>query len=156
MSNMRIAFDLDDTIIRGRIPFAIEPLPKNPVKRLFCKEHIRKGSVRLMNDLRCRNHEVWIYTTSFRDPFWTRMMFRAYGTRIDRMINQYENRRQLDKLGARFQHCSKFPPAFGIDLLVDECGGVLEESRRFNFEIIQVDPSHENWHQLVRDVVLAI
>ena len=152
---MRIAFDLDDTIIRGRIPFPLEPLPSNRLARFFCKERIRAGCIRLMNDLRDLNHDVWIYTTSFRDPFWTRMMFRAYGTKIARMINQYEHERTIKKMAPYFRHCSKLPPAFGIDLLIDECGGVLAESQRFNFDVVQVDPNDDSWDDKVRRMVLG-
>ena len=151
---MRIAFDLDDTIIRGRIPFPLEALPRNFLRKLFCRERIRKGCVKLMNDLRRANHEVWIYTTSYRDSFWTRLMFRAYGAKIDRMINQYDHERQMKKMHQKYSRCSKFPPAFGIDLLIDECGGVLIESQKFNFKLLQVDPDDENWDDKIRAATL--
>ena len=107
-----------------------------------------------MNDLRDAGHEVWIYTTSFRDQFWTRLMFRAYGTRVTRMINQRDHVRKLKQMHSKFKHCSKFPPAFGIDLLIDECQGVLLESQTFNFNVIQVDPDDNNWDNTIRQAVL--
>ena len=152
---MRIAFDLDDTIIRGRVPFPLEPRPPNPLARLFCRERIRLGCVRLMNDLHNANHEVWIYTTSFRSPFWTRLSFRAYGTRITHMINRRDHDRKMGQMNQGLKRCSKFPPAFGIDLLIDECRGVLLESQEFNFPVIQIDPHDDEWDDKIRQAVLG-
>lgn len=152
---MRIAFDLDDTIIHGRVPFPEEPLPKNPIARWFCKEPIRLGSVALINDLWKAGHEVWIYTTSFRGRFATKMMFSAYGTKIKRVINQSDHQRVIAKLHRCYRHCSKFPPAFGIDLLIDECGGVQVEARKFNFPLVKVEPNDKDWDQKIRQAVLG-
>ena len=152
---MRIAFDLDDTIIRGRVPFPEEPLPKNPFARSFCSERIRAGTIKLMNDLRAAGHSIWIYTTSFRNPFATKLMFRAYGTKIDRMINQHEHQKKISKLAPHFKHCSKYPPAFGIDVLIDECDGVLIESQQFNFQVLQISSSDDQWDEYLRIQLLS-
>ena len=142
---MRVAFDLDDTLIPGRVPFPVYPLPRNPIRRMFCCEPLRTGSVKLIGELQDLGHEVWIYTTSYRHPFRTKLMFRAYGARIRRVINQSEHLRKMAEMNDIFQHCTKFPPAFGINLLVDECSGVVAESQRFGFEVVQVQPDDPDW-----------
>lgn len=41
--------------------------------------------------------------------------------------------------------CSKYPPAFGIDMLVDDSPGVVLEGQRYGFRVIQISPEDEQW-----------
>lgn len=148
---MRIAFDLDDTLIPGRIPFAVEPLPRGWWRRRLCIEPLRLGTVALFNELWDRKHEVWIYTTSFRSPRSVRRMFRGYGTRVARVINGDVHRHRISQLGERYKTCTKYPPAFQIQLLVDDCEGMQIESRRFGFEMLRIMPEDADWVHVVRN-----
>ncbi len=74
---------------------------------------------------------------------------RALGVRIAGVINQYRHHRTVSKSGNSYQNCSKFPAAFGIDLLVDESEGVWLESRRFGFEMVLVRPDDDRWSEAV-------
>lgn len=148
---MRCAFDLDDTLIPGLVPFALEPLPRSPLRRLLCREPLRLGTVQLFNELWRHGHEVWIYTTSFRGPMATAMMFRGYGTRIGGMINGDRHRKRMAALGESYKTCTKYPPAFEIDLLVDDSEGVAAESRCYGFEVLRVQPEDECWADAVRE-----
>jgi hypothetical protein len=152
---MRIAFDLDDTLIPGRIPFEVEPLPESWWRRWLCSEPLRLGTVALFNDLWRQRHEVWIYTTSFRAPLATQLCFRGYGTRVGQVINGDLHAQRMRRYGEGYKMCTKYPPAFGIDLLIDDCGGVLEESRRYNFEMLQVRPDDRDWASLIRERLLV-
>ena len=96
---------------------------------------------------------MWVYTTSYRSPIKTKLMFRAYGAKIDRVVNQHEHERMIVTLGENYRRCTKFPPAFGIDLLVDECGGVLLEAQEFGFEVVRVLPDDDDWDKKVRSAV---
>jgi hypothetical protein len=62
---MRIAFDLDDTLIPGRIPFDVEPVPAGVLRRWVCSESLRHG-----RDLHveCRNYRPTKLMRSHR--FW--------------------------------------------------------------------------------------
>ncbi len=44
---------------------------------------------------------------------------------------------------------SKYPPAFGIDVLVDDLPGVVLEGERCGFRVIQVGPKNEQWVETV-------
>ncbi len=147
---MRIAFDLDDTLIPGRIPFGTEPVPRSWLRRWCCKESLRLGTTVLFNDLWKRGHEVWIYTTSLRRPLATKVMFLGYGTRVGKVINAYTHRRHMTLLGESYKSCAKYPPAFGIDLLIDDSEGILLESRHYNYEVIQVRPDDPDWSSVIR------
>ena len=148
---MHIAFDLDDTLIPAEYRFPLEPVPKNFIRRFFCGERLRTGTPSLIRRLWSAGHIVSIYTTSFRNPFQTKLLFRAYRTRIHRMINTPIHQRNIQKLGEQYKHCTKFPPAFGIDLLIDNCLGVKGEAVRFNFSMLHIDPADDRWCDTICD-----
>jgi hypothetical protein len=65
---MRIAFDLDDTLIPSHpLAFAVER-PRGFLGRLFATEHLRHGAIDLLHALRRRDCDVWVSTTSLRRP----------------------------------------------------------------------------------------
>jgi hypothetical protein len=119
------------------------------LRRWFCTEPVRLGTVQLFRQLRAARHEVWIYTTSFRRPLGVKLVFLAYGAPVDRVINQELHARCVGRLGGAYRSCTKYPPAFRIDLLVDECGGVAEEARRFNFATVRIAPDDTDWTRTV-------
>jgi hypothetical protein len=96
--------------------------------RLLGHESLRAGTVPLMKALRKQCWDVWVYTTSFRSPSYVRTLFWLYGIRIAGVINQDHHNKVVTGCGHAYQDCSKYPPAFGIDLLVDESEGVWLES----------------------------
>lgn len=146
---MRIAFDLDDTLIPGLAVFPVERQPF--LARMLGHEELRVGTAHLMKSLRKRGWDVWIYTTSFRSPSYVRMLFGLYGVRIAGVINQYHHDKVVARCGRSYQNCSKYPPAFGIDLLVDESEGVWRESQRHGFTMVLLRPDDPAW----ADSVLA-
>jgi hypothetical protein len=133
---MRIAFDLDGMLIpTPGSPMAVESLGLLP--RLVSSEKIRAGAPGLLAALRRGGHEIWLYTTSYRSPARLRVWFAAFGVRLDGIINQTRH----DAVVSRALS-SKYPPAFGIDLLVDDAEGVALEGRRHGFAVLHV-PEHD-------------
>jgi len=63
---MRIAFDLDDTLIPSVHTFATELPPRRLLGRLLCRICLRLGTTRLLRALSNQGHDLWIYTTSLR------------------------------------------------------------------------------------------
>ncbi len=115
--DMRIAFDLDDTLIPG---VADSPSSvSHSWQSLLGHEPIRAGTVSLMKELRRRGRDICIYTTSFRNPSHVRMLFWVCGVRIASVINQHRHNKTVTECGHSYRGCSKYPPAFGIDLLVE-------------------------------------
>ena len=47
---------------------------------------------------------------------------------------------------------TKYPPAFGIDVLADDSVAVADEGRRPGYDVIRVDPNDDRWveHVLVQ------
>jgi hypothetical protein len=97
-----------------------------------------------MNELRGRGCNVWIYTTSERTPFQIRLWLLLHGLRVDGIVNGERHRRELS--GRKFSRLpSKYPPAFGIDLHVDDSEGVRMEGDQHGFRVVIVRLEDEDW-----------
>jgi FMN phosphatase YigB (HAD superfamily) len=141
---MTISFDLDDTLIPGTKTFETEK--QTIAHRLFGLEKIRLGTIELFKELRDEGHRIYIYTTSFRSTTKIKLTFYFYGIPVDAAINQQRHDRQLRENKTR---TSKFPPAFDIDVHVDDSLGLRIEGERFNFKTIIVDEHDKNWGQTI-------
>ena len=141
---MRISFDIDDTLVcRGvSYPGEVGRLPPFLLQR-FC-EPLRGGTRSLVNELRRRGCSVWIYTSSGRTPFQIRLWLFLHGIRVDGIVNDERHRRELsDRRFSRLP--SKYPPAFGIDLHVDDSEGVRMEGDQHGFRVVVVQREDEDW-----------
>jgi hypothetical protein len=148
---MRIAFDLDDTLIPSDPAAPREP--PTLLARCTAGERLRHGAVGLLRSIRALGGEVWIYTTSFRSSLEIRWLFLSYGVWLRGVVNQYCHQRTLTGRLAAYRSCSKYPPAFGIDLLVDDSEGVAIDGRRHDFRVLRVDPADEAWAERVAEEV---
>lgn len=149
--DMRIAFDLDDTLIPCRHPFPVERRPW--LARLLGTEPLRLGAVALLQELRSWGCELWIYTTSCRSPWSIWIHFLSYGVRLRGVVN-YDRHMQGFRGGFPDpRSCSKYPPGFGLDLLIDDSEGVKEEGDRYCFRVLRVNPKEKEWAALVRQSV---
>jgi phosphoserine phosphatase len=137
---MIISFDLDDTLIPGTKSFETED--QNLLQKLTGIEKIRKGTIELFKELRSRGHSIYVYTTSFRPTLKAKLTFLSYGIPVDKVINQQCHDRELKENRTK---CSKFPPAFGIDIHVDDSQGLKIEGAKFNFRTIILDEKDPAW-----------
>jgi hypothetical protein len=137
---MRISFDLDRTLIPGNDEFKTEY--RNLFQFIFNVEKIRKGTIELFKYLQSKGHQISIYTTSYRKPLKIWFSFRSYGLKIEKIVSQTKNEGVLKKLNIK---ASKYPPAFSIDLHIDDSEGLEIEGKELNFNIIIIDPKDLNW-----------
>ncbi|SNZ00361.1 hypothetical protein [Flagellimonas pacifica] len=142
---MNISFDLDSTLIPNGKEFETEK--RHGVAKLLGIEEMRKGTCELISELQNQGNRIHIYTTSFRTKSKIRRTLKYYGIKVDRIVNQTENQRELK---ARNINSSKFPPAFGFDIHIDDSKGVGIESERHNFKAIIIEPSDENWTEKIK------
>lgn len=144
---MRISFDLDDTLIcyQKEVPREVDRVPR--LLRPWFSEPLREGTVELMRELERQGWLLCIYTTSSRSPRHLKWWFRFYGIRIEQVINQdhYDRVKVPDHLKRR---PTKFPPAFGIDLHVDE-EGVGQEGKECGFDVAVVNLNDLEWTKRV-------
>ena len=148
---MNISFDLDSTLIPNGNEFEIEK--RNSIARIFGIEKIRLGSYQLISDLQQEGHNIHVYTTSFRSKRKIRWTLRYYGIKVDRIVNQAENRRVLT---SRNIYASKYPPAFNFDIHIDDLKGVGIESDKFNFSAVIVNPADKDWIENVKKEIAHI
>jgi hypothetical protein len=147
---MRIAFDLDNTLIRGLHNFPLETPKRKLWSRLLRTESLRAGIIELCDYCRQQGWEVWVYTTSYRNLWYIRRLFWLHGIRLAGVVNQARHDREVTV------RCTKYPPQFGIDLLIDDAPGVQLEAERHGFEMLLVAPADEQWVAKVETVATEI
>ncbi len=141
---MRLAFDLDNTLIRCGHDFPLAIPQRRILARLLSNEHLRHGIKELTDHCRQRGWEVWVYTTSYRSAWRIRRLFWLHGIRLDGVVNQQRHDREVTA------RCTKHPPNFGIDLLIDDSEGVRIEGERHGFRVLVVRPEDGQWTEKVR------
>jgi hypothetical protein len=146
---VRISFDVDDTLVCGPAVPAEQFVPW--WKRYWYPEPLRQGTRVLMRELHAGGHELWIYTTSYRPARYLRGWFRSFGVRLHGVVNQDRHDRVVGR-----HRPSKYPPAFGIDLHVDDSAGVAEEGGRHRFRVVVVSPADLDWAARVLEAVAGV
>lgn len=148
----RISFDIDDTLACHGAGVLTEASRVPAFIRRWLGEPLRHGTGSLVRELRRRGCSVWIYTTSGRTPFYIRRWLLLHGIRVDGVVNSERHRHGLAVHGfSRLP--SKFPPAFGIDLHVDDSEGVRMEGEAHGFRVVVVRPDDATWALRVLDAV---
>lgn len=149
---MCVSFDVDETLICRRtvVPVEMGPLP-SVVYKWFC-EPLRRGTRSLVNKLRQQGCSIWIYTTSGRTTFQIQLWLWLHGIRVDGVVNEERHRKQISSLNLSHPP-SKYPPAFGINLHIDDSEGVQLEGVEHGFQVCVIRPEDEDWTQKILDAV---
>lgn len=143
----RIAFDLDNTLIRSGYDFPIEK-PKRRLASYFVSyEPLREGITELVERCAAAGYRPCVYTSSYRSVFYIKRMFWLYKIKLDIVVNQAKHDAHVRV------RSSKYPPAFNIDILVDDSPGLSIEGERFHFNTIIIQPENNNWHDDVYAMV---
>ena len=152
---MRISFDLDDTLfVAEEDGFTLEPPLKFPWCRIY-HERLRRGTIALMQRLREADCEIWVYTTSFRSPFYIRSLFRHYGIRIDSIVNGARHAKEV-QADHRDPMPSKYPAHYRIDLHVDDDRSVYANGQYYGFRVFQIGPPDNEWADKIMQQVEKI
>jgi hypothetical protein len=152
---MRISFDVDDTLVCLNKNTPTEDTCFPAFIQKWFGEPLRFGTRSLIRELRQRGCTIWIYTTSVRTQFQIRRWLFLYGIRVDGVVNEERHRRGL--VGHKFLRLpSKYPPAFDIDLHVDDSEGVRMEAGEHGFRVVIVKPDDQRWTQKMLDAVTPI
>jgi hypothetical protein len=140
---MRISFDVDDTLVCGPAVPTEQWVPW--WRRWWYPEPLRRGTRALMQELLARCCQLWIYTTSFRSPRYLRRWFASFGIPISGVVNQDRHEQVIRRSRFTGYPPSKYPPAFGIDLHVDDSEGVAMEGKEYNFRVVVISPDDLDW-----------
>ena len=145
---MKISFDLDDTLIPANVE-AFPVMKRNIFQKVLGVEPLRVGIKAIIDVLRSQGHEVGIYTTSYRPTVKIRYQLLTYGIKVDFIINEQRNRKELKK---RNIVASKYPPAFGICLHIDDSKGVALEGERLGFNTAIIE-NHADWQTKIMNAL---
>lgn len=155
LKGMRVSFDIDDTLVCQPGHAAAEKCVVPAAIHRWLGEPLRFGTRALIRELRRRGCSIWIYTSSGRSPFYIRRWLLLHGIHVDGVVNSERHRDGLEAHG--FMHSpSKFPPAFGIDLHVDDSEGVRMEGDAHGFRVVVVRPDDPHWISQVLEAVARI
>lgn len=117
---MRISFDMDGTLV-GCDPSLLTERRVAWFLRPWFDEPLRQGCLALIRELIRRGCDVWIYTTSDRSPRYLRGWLHLLGVYLGGVVNRAAHGRAVgDGRGFAPRAPSKYPPAFGIDLHLDD------------------------------------
>jgi hypothetical protein len=148
---MRVSFDIDDTLVLHG--FKEAPSERGRFPGFICRwlgEPLRLGTVALMRRLREQGCSIWIYTSSCRTEFYIRLWLFLYGSSVNGIVNDKRHRREL--LLRNYPRLpSKYPPAFNIDLHVDDSDGVRLEGLQHGFNVVVIYPGDVRWADKVLD-----
>lgn len=148
---MKVAFDLDDTLIETTKSFSCGVESPGYPQRLFFREKLRKGAKKLLRQVSA-NHDIWIYTTSLRSPFYLKSWFYFLGIRLDGIVNQMTHNREAAK-HPDYSKFSKAPGYYGIALMIDDSKGVAIECEQQGCRVCIIDPNDLNWTSRVTEFV---
>jgi len=146
---MRIAFDLDDTLICCRYTFPSEKPGWPRMANILTQEQLREGTREVFQFCQKQGWQTWIYTTSYRNPFYIRTLFWLYGIRLHGVVTQAKHVRHVTVSS------SKYPPQFGINCLIDDSEGVKQESEKYGFWAIRIAPDDHQWVTAVKTQLAA-
>ena len=152
---IRISFDIDDTLACQLHHCAVERSRLPACVHRWLGEPLRIGTRSLIRELRRQDCSIWVYTSSGRTPSYIRRWLLLYGIRVDGVVNSVLHNRALTAHGLS-NAPSKFPPAFDIDLHVDDSEGVRIEGHDHGFRVVVVHPQDESWAQKVLDAVAVV
>lgn len=154
-AQVRISFDIDDTLACQLHHCATEHSRLPVFVHRWLGEPLRLGTRSLIRQLRRQGCSIWVYTSSGRPPSYIRRWLLLYGIHVDGVVNSVRHNHALTVHG--FSNSpSKFPPAFGIDLHVDDSEGVKIEGHHHGFRVVVVRPDDENWAQRVLDATAEV
>lgn len=149
---MRIAFDLDGTLVKEDEDFPLETI----VNKHLSNECLRKGICQLFQQLLQANHEPWVYTISFRSKEQIIRLFQKYNLELPGVINYTVHTNAYPDFKGIFRGLYKYPPAFKVDLLVDNLPAIAKEGIEYNFDVIIIKPEDDQWTEKVLRKVEAL
>ena len=74
-AKLRVAFDLDDTLIIPNSEYTEEIFQYKLLAQIFKVEKLRLGTKEIFHFFEEENCELWIYTTSFRSIRYIKWLF---------------------------------------------------------------------------------
>ena len=145
--NMRVSFDLDDTLFVDPEKFKTEKALPFPLRLIF-RERLRLGTIGLFKYLNTHGVEPWVYTTSFRSERYIRGLFRCYGIKLREVVNGERHEREVQR-GRGEALPSKYPGRYRIDLHIDDDISVKQNGDTYGFRVHIVGAEDDMWTEKI-------
>ncbi len=111
---IRIAFDLDDTLIIQNAGYVEKIVQYKLLTKIFKVEKLRLGTKEIFQFFEEENCELWIYTTSYRSIRYIKWLFLVHGIKLNGIVNQDIHKKNVSLT------ILKYPPAFNIDIMIED------------------------------------
>lgn len=144
---MRVSFDLDEVLFVDPNTYETEAPLRFPLNR-FYPERLRKGTVRLIQELQREGFEVWVYTSSSRSERYIRSLFRNYGIRFDDIVNQHRHLKEVQRGHGQLLP-QKMPGHYRIGLHIDDEDVIHQYGKRLGFRTFKVYDPDPGWVEKV-------
>ena len=146
---MRVSFDLDEVLFVSPLTHKTEPQLPFPLKYFF-PERLRLGTPDLIRTLQQQGYEVWIYTSSFRSEDYIRRLFRAYGVRLDGIVNGERHLKEVQR-NNKTTLPQKLPNRYRISLHIDDEEVICSAAGQYGFRAYQLNAQDDDWAQKIID-----
>lgn len=143
INNMKISFDLDDTLIFTDIDSRYD-IPVQRFRGTFYKEKLRSGTKELCKQLTDMGYKICVYTTSERRVGYIKRLFKLYGIKLALIINQQVHQAIVQGNKKEIMP-SKVPSRFGIDLHIDDDISVQQNGVQYGFRVLIVNKKDKGW-----------
>lgn len=104
---------------------------------------LREGTLELMRQLQTEGWEVWVYTLAPLPVARLKLYFALQGVSLGGVVTGQDHASAVRNKRAP-SHSVKHPPAFGIDLMVDDKALTTQAGRQYQFATHQIT-TKLNW-----------
>lgn len=153
-NNIKISFDLDEVLFVSPSTHKTEPALPFPLNKIF-KERLRFGAPNLINELKNRGYEVWVYTSSYRTERYIKFLFRCYGVKFDEIVNAQRHLKEVQGNKKEILP-QKIPSKYRISLHVDDETVVATYGKAYGFDVFQLEAQDDNWEEKILERMLQI
>ncbi|MEM6298453.1 MAG: hypothetical protein AAF740_07180, partial [Bacteroidota bacterium] len=119
------------------------------------RECLRQGTRKLFLDLKSAGQEVWVYTFSFRTCEEIKCLFDKYDIKLDGIINYRVHKKRIEAFNEEVKWLKKYPPAFDIDVLIDDLLEIKNDGDRYGFKVILLDEKDTDWVKTIKHNLLS-
>ena len=146
-NKIRVSFDLDEVLFVNPDTHKTEPELRFPFNR-FYKERLRFGTADLIKELKKRDIEVWVYTSSYRSQRYIKGLFWHYGVRFDGIVNAQRHNAEV-QAGNVHTLPQKLPNKYRISLHIDDEEIVATYGKSYGFNVYQLNAQDDDWKEKI-------
>lgn len=139
--NRRVAFGWSGTLVPELGEF--HTTKPAGLAALVYNRAVREGTFALMRQLQAEGWEVWIYTLAPLPKTRLKLFFALNGVSLGGVITGHDHASAVRNQRAPSRSV-KHPPAFGIDLMIDDKTITAQAGRQLGFATHQIT-THPKW-----------